>query len=307
MRSGGAPRAAPARATVRAASRSSTRSSGSRRYAIAPGSRGSGGRRAAARDDQAARNVSGDPNPERLLWSLNLPQPLTGIEDGTGRRRALLRRLRRLLLPARLQHPPGLRPDPASTRESASRPSGARSGAAATRCTTPGWSARWASSSSTTSPRVRELGVSTLVTTCPSCYYTWKVLYPRFGSLPADLTILHATQLLAELLDGRRIRPGTSAAGGDLPRPLRPRPQERRVRRPAPHARQPARRRVPRDGQHPRERAVLRRRRRRQDLQPRHHHRRRPAPGASRPSTSAPTPSSRPASSASGPWSARSS
>ncbi|NIN64585.1 MAG: (Fe-S)-binding protein, partial [Anaerolineae bacterium] len=56
--------------------------------------------------------------------------------------------------------------------------------------------------------QVKELGVSRLVTTCPSCFYAWKHLYPQFASLPANLTIVHATQLLAELFDDRRIMPG---------------------------------------------------------------------------------------------------
>jgi heterodisulfide reductase subunit D len=44
--------------------------------------------------------------------------------------------------------------------------------------------------------------------TCPSCYYTWKVLYPRVAALPANLSIMHASEFLAELIEGRRIRPG---------------------------------------------------------------------------------------------------
>lgn len=56
--------------------------------------------------------------------------------------------------------------------------------------------------------QVRALGAKLLVMTCPSCYYAWKVLYPRYVQLPSDLTILHSSQLLAELLDQRRIRPG---------------------------------------------------------------------------------------------------
>jgi heterodisulfide reductase subunit D len=47
-----------------------------------------------------------------------------------------------------------------------------------------------------------------MVTTCPSCHYTWTKLYPRIASLPPGLTIMHATEFLAELLDGRRIEPG---------------------------------------------------------------------------------------------------
>jgi Fe-S oxidoreductase len=56
--------------------------------------------------------------------------------------------------------------------------------------------------------QVKKLGVSKLVTACPSCFYAWTHLYPQFASLPANLTVVHATQFLAELLDDRRITPG---------------------------------------------------------------------------------------------------
>jgi heterodisulfide reductase subunit D len=49
--------------------------------------------------------------------------------------------------------------------------------------------------------RVRELGSTKLVATCPSCYYAWTQVYPEFVDLPADLEILHATEYLARLLE----------------------------------------------------------------------------------------------------------
>jgi heterodisulfide reductase subunit D len=56
--------------------------------------------------------------------------------------------------------------------------------------------------------RVKELGSTRLVATCPSCYYAWAHIYPEFVELPADLEILHATQLLALLLKEGRIKLG---------------------------------------------------------------------------------------------------
>jgi heterodisulfide reductase subunit D len=53
--------------------------------------------------------------------------------------------------------------------------------------------------------RVKELGSTKLVTTCPSCYYAWTHVYPEFVELPAELEILHATQYLAMLLEEGRI------------------------------------------------------------------------------------------------------
>jgi heterodisulfide reductase subunit D len=53
--------------------------------------------------------------------------------------------------------------------------------------------------------RVKELGSTKLVATCPSCYYAWTHVYPEFVELPADLEVLHATQYLAMLLEEGRI------------------------------------------------------------------------------------------------------
>jgi heterodisulfide reductase subunit D len=49
--------------------------------------------------------------------------------------------------------------------------------------------------------RVRELGSTKLVATCPSCYYAWTHIYPEFVDLPVDLEVLHATEYLARLLE----------------------------------------------------------------------------------------------------------
>lgn len=49
--------------------------------------------------------------------------------------------------------------------------------------------------------RVKELGSTKLVTTCPSCYYAWTHIYPEFVELPAQLEILHAVEYLKQLLD----------------------------------------------------------------------------------------------------------
>jgi heterodisulfide reductase subunit D len=52
--------------------------------------------------------------------------------------------------------------------------------------------------------RVRELGSTRLVATCPSCYYAWTQVYPEFVELPPQLEILHATEYLSQLLDEGR-------------------------------------------------------------------------------------------------------
>jgi Fe-S oxidoreductase len=54
--------------------------------------------------------------------------------------------------------------------------------------------------------RVREMGAKTLVTTCPSCHYTWSHLYPLFGSRTHDFEVLHASQYLARLMEEGRLK-----------------------------------------------------------------------------------------------------
>jgi heterodisulfide reductase subunit D len=56
---------------------------------------------------------------------------------------------------------------------------------------------------------VREMGVKTLVTTCPSCHYTWSHLYPLLGASPVDFEVLHASQFLARLLAESRLKLGS--------------------------------------------------------------------------------------------------
>jgi heterodisulfide reductase subunit D len=54
--------------------------------------------------------------------------------------------------------------------------------------------------------RVQEMGAKTLVTTCPSCHYTWSHLYPLFGSQSHDFEVLHASQYLARLMEEGRLK-----------------------------------------------------------------------------------------------------
>ncbi len=56
--------------------------------------------------------------------------------------------------------------------------------------------------------RVQEMGAKTLVTTCPSCHYTWSHLYPLFDSTPLGFEVLHASQYLARLLESGQIKLG---------------------------------------------------------------------------------------------------
>ncbi len=52
---------------------------------------------------------------------------------------------------------------------------------------------------------VRAIGARRLVTTCPSCYHTWAHEMPGTLGQPLGFEVLHATELLAELIDEGRI------------------------------------------------------------------------------------------------------
>jgi Fe-S oxidoreductase len=52
---------------------------------------------------------------------------------------------------------------------------------------------------------VRAIGARRLVATCPSCYHTWACEYPRILGEPLGFEVLHAVELLADLLDAGRI------------------------------------------------------------------------------------------------------
>jgi heterodisulfide reductase subunit D len=54
--------------------------------------------------------------------------------------------------------------------------------------------------------RVKAMGAKTVVTTCPSCYHTWEHIYPRLDSSPLGFKVLHASQFLAQLMEGGKLK-----------------------------------------------------------------------------------------------------
>lgn len=56
--------------------------------------------------------------------------------------------------------------------------------------------------------RLEETGAKTVVTTCPSCYYTWHHLYPEILGRQLPTEILHATEFLARLMDEGKLELG---------------------------------------------------------------------------------------------------
>jgi Fe-S oxidoreductase len=158
---------------------------------------------------RATRNISGDPNEARLGWSLNLPQPLPDLAGVRGADVLYF-----------VGCVPAFYPRAFSIPQAFGRTL-AHAGLTLTTlggdewcCGYPLFNAGLAGEAEVlvehNVARVRELGASLLVVTCPSCYYAWKVLYPRVAPLPPNLTVLHASQLLAELLEDGRVRPAAA-------------------------------------------------------------------------------------------------
>ena len=57
--------------------------------------------------------------------------------------------------------------------------------------------------------QVRATGAKILVSTCASCYHTWKHIYPEMLSdFPEDLEVLHATEYMARLIDSGQLKLG---------------------------------------------------------------------------------------------------
>lgn len=56
--------------------------------------------------------------------------------------------------------------------------------------------------------RLAESKAKVLVTSCPSCYYTWHHLYPEVLGRPVPVEVLHSTQFLARLIDGGQLELG---------------------------------------------------------------------------------------------------
>jgi len=54
--------------------------------------------------------------------------------------------------------------------------------------------------------RVKEKKAKTLITSCPSCYHTWKHEYSKISSEKIDFEIMHISQYILKLIDERKIK-----------------------------------------------------------------------------------------------------
>ena len=156
---------------------------------------------------RSARNIAGEPNAERLMWSQNLPQQIPGLSRAPGADVLYFVGCVSAFYPRAFSIPQAFGRILAHAGVSFTTMAGEE-----WCCGYPllnaGLDEEVGALVEHNVAQVLALGARVLVTTCPSCFYAWKLLYPRYARLPPGLTIMHASQLLAELLDARRIRPG---------------------------------------------------------------------------------------------------
>lgn len=156
---------------------------------------------------KATHNVSGDLNIDRLFWSKNLPQPLIGIEGKTDADLLYFVGCIASFYPRAYSIPQAFGRVLEHIGVSFTT-LGGHEWCCGYPLYNAGMKDEMADLVEHNIAQIKELGTTRLVTTCPSCFYAWVHLYPQFASLPAGLTIMHATRFLAELLEDRRIMPG---------------------------------------------------------------------------------------------------
>ncbi|MFW6082448.1 MAG: (Fe-S)-binding protein [Chloroflexota bacterium] len=148
-------------------------------------------------------NISGEPNENRLVWTDNLPQPPSGIDKETAdvvyfvgcvssmfpRSYSVAQSFVQLLDKTNVNYallgeqewccgyPQAISGEPERARDTMRHNLEA----------------------------VRSMGAQTLVTTCPSCYHFWKHTYPVAMKEEMGFEVLHATELLAQMLEEDRI------------------------------------------------------------------------------------------------------
>jgi heterodisulfide reductase subunit D len=155
----------------------------------------------------ASHNISGDDNQARLIWSQNLDRVPVGLDGRRGADIVYFVGCVGSFFPRSYRVPQSL----ASILEAADADFTALGGQEWC-CGFPllsmGRQAEAEELMRHNVLQVKELGASRLVTTCPSCYHMWKFIYPRTMGEDLGIEIVHATELLEQLLEQKRIRMG---------------------------------------------------------------------------------------------------
>jgi heterodisulfide reductase subunit D len=148
-----------------------------------------------------AHNISGDDNVERLIWSQNLPDVPAGLARKPEADLVYFVGCVGAFFPRSYRVPQAL----TRTLEAA-HADFTTLGGEEWCCGYPlfalGEKERAAELARHNVAQVEALGTARLVTTCPSCYHTWKHLYPDLLGREPAIEVLHAAELLADLVSG---------------------------------------------------------------------------------------------------------
>lgn len=154
----------------------------------------------------SARNVTGEPAENRLLWQDSLDEPPAGLNDGAGAPCLLWVGCVGALYPQ-------VQSVPRSTVQLLTK-AGMRFATLGSReecCGFPllgmGRREDAVAAAIANIAAVRASGASTLVTACPSCYHMWRDVYPGLIGEAPPVRIVHASQLLDSLLGSGALRP----------------------------------------------------------------------------------------------------
>ena len=154
-----------------------------------------------------AHNISGDDNTSRLIWSQNLERIPPGLEGKQGAEIVYFVGCVSSFFPRSYRVPQSL--------TSILETSGAdftTLGGQEWCCGYPLLSMGQLEQAETlvrhNVAQVKELGASRVVFTCPSCYHIWKFVYPGVLGEEIGLEVLHATELLDELISQGAIELG---------------------------------------------------------------------------------------------------
>jgi heterodisulfide reductase subunit D len=149
----------------------------------------------------AAHNITGDDNANRLIWSQNLEHIPQGLERKPGAAIAYFVGCVASFFPRSYHVPQAL----ASVLE-ASHANFTTLGGQEWCCGYPLLSMGRLEEATDlirhNVAQVKELGIARVVFACPSCYHMWKFIYPDVLGAEVGLEVLHATELLDDLIAG---------------------------------------------------------------------------------------------------------
>jgi Fe-S oxidoreductase len=153
----------------------------------------------------SAHNISGDDNTNRLIWSSNLPQVPAGLDRKEGAETVYFVGCVTSLFPMSY----GIAQSFVTVLE--------RAQANFTTLGGQEWCCGYPLLVAGLGPQVQELarhnvaqvkalGAKRIVVTCPSCYHVWHHVYPTLLGDEMDVPVVHATELLAEMVEAGQVR-----------------------------------------------------------------------------------------------------